>query len=174
MSKLLQSLSAGVNFLEGVITRIEKAFVYVGMVALFIMMALITANAIMRYLFASSFPGVIETTELYLMPMVVFLVAASLQEDDGNISVTLFQKKLPETLQILINLLAKFVALVIFGIISYMGIMYGWQGYQEGWITVGVIAFPEYWSWIIMGIGFGLFCFRVVLQIRDDIVELIP
>jgi len=174
MSKLLQSLSAGANFLERVITYIEKIFVYLGMFALFTMMVLITTNAVMRYLFASSFPGVIESTELYLMPMVVFLVASSLQEDDGNISVNIFQKKLPETLQILINLLAKFAALVIFGVISYMGFMYGWQGYQEGWITVGVIAFPEYWSWIIMGIGFGLFSFRVVLQMRDDIMELIP
>lgn len=159
--------------IEWGLERIENFFVIVGLVGLFLMMLLTTLNAGGRYLFNSPVPGVYETTELYLMPMAIFLVAASLQRDDGNINVDIAYQNFSDRTQTIIDLLSRIATMAIFGIIAWEAAKHAWDGYQRGWVTVGIVDFPIYLSWAIMAIGLTTFCIRLLFQIRDDTKELI-
>ena len=148
--------------------KVEDLFVYVGLIGLFLMMLLTTFNAVGRYLFNAPIPGSYEITELYLMPMIVFLVASSLQRKEGNISVRIVYRTLSKTLQTYIDLLSRIITLVLYGIISVTAGLYAWDGYQRGWVTVGVVEFPVYLSWAILSVGFGTFCLRLMFQISKS------
>lgn len=170
--------SAGVDFLysvfakiEYVLGKIEDGFVLVGLIGLFVMMILVAMNAVMRYLFSSPVPGTVEITELYLMPMAIVFVAASLQRREGNVNVDLLKRKFPDRAQTLVDILARSVTLLIFLQITISAGGRAWEAYERGFRTIGVIEFPVYFSWLIVTIGFFTFCIRLVLQLRSDTPE---
>lgn len=152
--------------------RVEDGFTLAGFVALFVMMITTTGNAVARYLFNDPITGVYELTELYLMPMAIFLMAAHLQKVGGNINVDILYAKLPSVGQTLVDLVGRVLAAVIFGPIAVWAGRRFWTGYVSGGVTVGVIEFPIYLSWFIMAVGLLALGVRLLLQIKGDLVEL--
>lgn len=157
-----------------IIRLIEAAFTRLGLIGLFLMMVLVTANAIGRYGFNRPIRGVYETTEMYLMLMVIFLVAASLQRKEGNIRVDILSRRLPETAETVIALLGRLMAFGTFCAIAVGAAQRTYEAYVHSWSTViAGVPFVEYLSWGIMAVGLALFLVRVLVQIKDDIWTLI-
>lgn len=164
-------LSSFLASAEHLLEKVEDTFVNIGLVGLFVMMVLVSMNAVMRYLFASPVPGAIEITELYLMPMVIFLVAASLQRREGNVNVNLLKKRFRDEFKTLIDLFARGITLIIFFVIANSAGGRMWEAFNRGWKTIGVIEFPVYISWLIMTVGLLTFCIRLTLQIGGGLLE---
>lgn len=143
-----------------------------GLLALALIMLLTTGNAVARYVIDDPINGTYEIIELYLMPMVIFLYAARLQKAGGNINVDILYGKFPEATQMFIDLLGRVLALVIFAAISYIAGVKFWEGLIAGRMSVGVIAFPIYLSWLIMAIGLLTLVVRLLYQIRKNIIDL--
>lgn len=158
---------------EQVLEWIEDGFVLVGLVGLFVMMVLVAMNAVLRYLFASPLPGAVEITELYLMPLSIFLVAASLQRRGGNVNVDLLKRRFSDRSQTLIDVFARLVTFVIFIQITYSAGGRAWEAYVRGFKTIGVVELPVYLSWLVMTAGLLTFCIRLALQVKDDLAEMI-
>lgn len=152
--------------------RVEDGFLYSAMVALFVMMILTTGNAVGRYLYNEPIAGTYEFTELYLMPMAIFLTAAHLQREGGNINVDIIYDRLPETAQTVIDLVGRVLAVVIFVLIAYKAGDEFWIGFINGRVTIGVVAFPLYLSWFVMAVGLLALAVRLLVQIGSDVWEL--
>lgn len=165
-------INKSLHFTRSVFDKVEEAFLYGAMVALFVMMILTTGNAAGRYLYNDPIAGTYELTELYLMPMAIFLTAAHLQKEGGNINVDILYDRLPDTARTVIDLVGRILALVIFGMIAYKAGDEFWIGFVKGRMSVGVIEFPLYLSWLVMAAGLLVLAIRLLLQINSDIAEL--
>lgn len=150
--------------------RVEQFIANLGLVGLAIMMVVITANAVSRYLFDNPITGTYELTELYLMPMAIFLTAAYLQRNGGNINVDILYDRLPDDAQLFVDLIGRVSALVIFSAIAYSAGTEFWSGYVQGLRSVGVISFPIYLSWFVMAVGLFALAVRLVFQIGSNLL----
>lgn len=155
-----------------VFDTVENAFMFSALLSLFAMMILTTGNAVARYLYNDPISGSYELTELYLMPMAIFLTAAHLQRNDGNINVDILYDRLPSEGQTFVDLIGQILAVVVFAPIAYRTGLEFWIGYVEGRISVGVIEFPIYLSWLIMSVGLFALSIGLLLQIASNITEI--
>lgn len=167
------SLANRLRGIERIVTslfdRVEQAIANLGLVGLAIMMVVITGNAVARYLFDSPITGTYEIVELYLMPMAIFLTAAYLQRNGGNINVDIVYDRLPDDVQLFIDLIGRVAALVIFTVIAFSAGTEFWSGYVQGLRSVGVISFPIYLSWLVMALGLFALAIRLVFQIVSNL-----
>lgn len=155
-----------------VFDKVEDVFLLAALLSLFVMMILTTGNAVARYLYNDPISGTYELTELYLMPMAIFLTAAHLQDNDGNINVDILYDRFPSEGQTLVDLLGRILAVVVFAPIAYRTGLEFWTGYVEGRISVGVVEFPIYLSWLIMSVGLFALSIRLLFQIASDVSDI--
>ncbi len=73
----------------GWLERIENLFAALASAALFVLLALVVAQAFTRYVLNDPIGEVVTVTETYLMPAIVFFTMAALQRDDGHVRVDL-------------------------------------------------------------------------------------
>lgn len=161
-----------VKTVERVSEPVEQMFNYLALVALFLMMVTITANSVSRYLFDSPFAGVYQATELFFMPIAVFLTASYLQRQEGNVSVNIFSKRFSPLSKTVIRVVSFAATLLIFAWVAQLAGVHALAGYRSGEVTTGVINFPTYLSWAVMSVGFALFSWRLAIQIVSDLLSL--
>ncbi|WP_254838544.1 TRAP transporter small permease subunit [Natronomonas marina] len=166
-------LDTAADGIERISSGIEQGFNYLALVALFLMMVTITANAVSRYLFDNPFSGIYRSTELFFMPIAVFLTASYLQKNEGNVDVNIVSTRFGDRSNRVIRIVSLLATLVIFGWISQLAAVRSWEGYLAGEVTTGVINFPTYLSWAVMSVGFALFCLRLTIQIGSDLRTLV-
>jgi TRAP-type C4-dicarboxylate transport system permease small subunit len=130
--------------MDKILLKIEKVFLVVGMVALFLMMALTTVDAVCRYLFNAPITGAYEVTEKYLMLFSIFLGVSYTYRGSGLIRVTILMDRLPQKAKILINHFAQLFAIVYCGILVVGTYQYATRLYGHG-TTLGSLYFLPQW-----------------------------
>ena len=159
--------------LGNTLTFVEEVLVKLVILSSFIMMVLVTANAMGRYLFASSIPGSNRVVTLYLMPALVFLALSRVQHNDGNIRIDVVSRKLTDLSNATIRIISRSLILVVFLLIT----MHSGQLFMESLLAlstaIGIVPFPLYVSRLLVPLGFGLVCLRLLQQIVLDIKRLV-
>lgn len=150
--------------LDAVLQTTENALGWIGKIALFAMMLLVSADAGGRYFFNSPVSGVYEITEFYLMMAVVFLGLAMTQTAGGHVRVELLVERLPTGVQRLLEILFLLVTLVVFALVAYGAARTSLQNIELNRWTTGVVAIPTGPSWAIAAIGSAAFCLRLLFQ----------
>ncbi|WP_420392235.1 TRAP transporter large permease subunit [Acuticoccus sp.] len=145
--RLLENLLAGLTYL-----------------ALFAMMALITADALGRYLLRITPPDVFHFTELYLMPMVIFLAMAQTQRERGHVNVTLLSQFVPPALAAAILSAVFLAAAVICAMIAVASWQSAWPHLANWRVTGGVVPWPTGLSRVIVPVGMGLLSLRLFVD----------
>jgi|GEM_PF-1980089 len=166
------SIYSGYNKFCNLYDYFESGIATLGLISLALIMVMTTGNAVARYVIDDPISGTYELIELYLMPMVIFLYAARLEKNNGNINVDILYTRLPDEVQSFINLIGRVLAFIIFGAISYIAGVKFWDGFIEGRTSVGVVEFPIYISWLIMAVGLFALAIRLVIEIRTNLVDL--
>jgi TRAP-type C4-dicarboxylate transport system permease small subunit len=146
----------------------ESVMTNMGQFGLFLMMVLITMNSFSRYILNNPFPGVVQTVELYLMPITVFFTAASLQKQNGNIRVTFIRSRVSDLTDAILRLLYRIPTLIVFGILTLLAFDESASRIVARSRTTGVVEFPIYISWSIVLIGLVFLCIRLFIQILTD------
>jgi TRAP-type transport system small permease protein len=149
------SLDKFVKTIGQVAHPVSRLLNYSGAGFLFILMLLVMAHVIGRYLLALPIPGSVELIE-FLMVLVVFLGLAECAVQRGNVSVDLFVDRLPKKAQAVID---TFTCLFSIGIVSLIT----WQSavqvkilWQSGHVS-GVFHIPHYPFAIVMVFGWAVF-----------------
>jgi TRAP-type C4-dicarboxylate transport system permease small subunit len=150
------------KFAELLLARITYA-------ALFLMMALITIDAIGRYLIRFTLLDVFHFTELYLMPLAVFFAMPYTQSHRGHVNVTLLSQFFPPRLDAALQGMIFLGTAVICALITYSAWLPAWSHLVKWRVTGGVIPWPTGISRIIVPIGMGVLCLRLIV---DGIVEI--
>lgn len=150
--------------------RIERLFLYIAQIAIFIMMLLITADAASRYLFNQSITGVYEFTERYLMISAIFLSMSYVMKIDGHIKLDLLIDRLPSKVAESFNLLFLLLGAAFVFAIGYQGMIVTYDYWVKNIVGTGLIPWPVWLSYIWVPIGAYLFTLRLLLQFIGSIL----
>ncbi len=123
------------------------------MIGLVLMMILITADAMARYILHQSLPAVYSITESYLMVVVVFLGMAYTHYKDDHIRFELIVSKVPFGVQKVLNIISHLFALVFFTAIGYEGLLLTLDAWITKASTGGIVSVPMFLSYIWVPLG---------------------
>lgn len=151
--------------LDRLLTGLEKVAVALSSIALFLMMAMVTIDALTRYVIKVTLPDVYHFSELYLMPAIFFLALANTQKLGGNVAVELLENRLPSGLLKSVKRVSLLLAAVIAGLAAYAAFPMAWQHIADWRVTGGEVPWPTGLSRMIVPIGLGLLALRLLLQV---------
>jgi TRAP-type C4-dicarboxylate transport system permease small subunit len=155
-------MKRALDFVELLTARISYA-------ALFLMMGMITIDAIGRYVLRFTLPDVYHFTELYLMPLAIFFAMAYTQSQRGHVNVTLLSQFFPARMGAVLQGMIFLLTALICGLIAYSAWLPAWSHLALWRVTGGVIPWPTGVSRIIVPIGLGVLCLRLFV---DGIFEI--
>jgi len=148
--------------------RILKAFnrvsSLISAVLLFIMMILILADVVGRYLFNNPIPGTIDFTRVF-MAAVIFLGLSYTEECRGHIRATAFISRLPKKVIFCMDVFASLVGLTLFTVITWQGWIIFFESWSSGEYYPGIIQVPIYPARLLVCLGCILVCLQFIANI---------
>lgn len=138
------------------------------MIGLALMMVLITADAMARYLFHESIPAVYNITESYLMVLVVFVGMAYAHYKDDHIQFELVINLLSSRVRKYLNIVTHLIALVFFAAIGYEGLLLTQDAWVSNASTGGIVSVPMYLSYIWVPLGSFMLVLISALKIAES------
>jgi TRAP-type C4-dicarboxylate transport system permease small subunit len=121
--------------------RFLRACGWVSQVSTFVMMLLVVANVLGRYLFNKPITGTLEFTESLLV-LIIFLSVAMTQYDGGHIRVTLLTRRLPRPLARALVVGCMLVGAVFFGWCAYASGRFAYESWTFNEQEWGTVVFP--------------------------------
>ena len=159
--KIGTNLSSGHGIIAFVANSISQLFI-------FLMMLLITADVIGRYVFNSPVPGTYNISES-MMVFIVFLAFASTQAKRQNIRIEIVTRRLSPRKRYPLDLIISLAGILFFGLICWQT----WPLAIESWsmreYMSGPVSLPLYPSKLCLPIG----SFLLVVQFLIDLVTTI-
>lgn len=153
------------SLLERLLAGLERLCMAVSSAALFLLMALVTVDAVTRYVIRVTLPDVYHFSELYLMPAIVFLALAYTQRFGGHVSVELLDRIVPARVLGAIRRTALFATACIAALAAYAAFPLAWQHLLEWRVTGGEVPWPTGLSQIMVPIGLSLLALRLMVQV---------
>ena len=132
-----------------------------GSAVLFVMMMLMVADIVLRFLFNSPILGGYGLVEV-LMALLVGLGFAFTQVRDGHVRVTMFIDHLPARTKAVVDGLGLLAGTAMMAIVAYAGILQGGISAQQGQTTT-VLFIPIYPFYYLLGIG--IFVYALILLV---------
>ena len=156
------SLEKFVKAIGKVAHPVSRLLNYGGVGFLFILMLLVMAHVIGRYLLALPILGSVELIE-FLMILVVFLGLAECAVQRGNVSVDLFVDRLPKKAQAVIDIFTCLLSIGIVSLITWQSAVQVKILWQSGHVS-GVLHIPHYPFAIVMVFGWAAFDLVLVVH----------
>jgi TRAP-type C4-dicarboxylate transport system permease small subunit len=144
-----------VTAIEKVVHPLSRLFNYSGFGFLFLLMLLVVAHVIGRYVLVFPIPGSVELIE-FLMVLVVFLGLAECAVRRGNVSVNLFVDLMPKNAQVMIDAFTCLLSIAIVSLITWQSAVQVKILWQSGHVS-GVLHIPHYPFAIVMVLGWAAF-----------------
>ena len=133
---------------------------------------LVSSNVFMRYVFNSPIPGAFEASGA-LWVGVVFLSLAYVQAAKGHTAVMVLVSRFPPGVRANLNLVTLILALVVFVIMTWKGAVIAWGDFQVKEVALGTVRFPIWPSKMLVPLGAGLLCLRLMVDIAHQLGQLI-
>jgi len=157
-----------VSFLARLLGATEKVLNLLAAGAIFVVMVLVTIQITARYL-ARAIPGIYESAEL-LMVAIVFLPLAYTQSVRGHVHMELVVNRLSPRWRNPVEMITLLLSLVVFSIITWKSGQNAYLSWRMGDVTMGLIMFPVWPSKMLVPIGSGLLCLRLLVHILGHLV----
>lgn len=150
---------------SGVYRGINRVFVALTHVALFLMMALTSIDALSRYLLHRPLGGMEELTEEFFMPALVYLVAAHIYDTGGHIRITTLSDFFPKWLQRLSVFVGDAAGTVFFALITYGVTIRMLEAYRIQEYSSSPLNYLLAHSYAIVAAGCALLTLRMLLSV---------
>jgi len=151
--------------LDRVLSAFDRLFMAVALLAIFVMMLGISADALSRYAFSAPIEGQYEFTRLYLLVIVTFMALPRTYTLDGHIRLGLLDAALQRIPFALSERLNAVLAAVAFGALAYVSGVEAIAKFANRDTLFGAVQFPLYWSYVWVPLGSGVLTLRLVLEI---------
>ena len=161
------SLEKFVKAIWKVAHPISSLLNYGGAGFLFILMLLVMAHVIGRYILALPIPGSVELIE-FLMVLVVFLGFAECAVQRGNVSVDLLVDQLPRKAQAVIDSLTCLLSIGIVSLITWQSAIQVKSLWQSGLVS-GALHIPHYPFAIVMVLGWAVFALVLIAHFFENL-----
>ena len=142
----------------------EEGLSFLGLSFVFILMAVVSVNVIMRYVFNMPIKGAVESSGL-MMVIIVFLPLAYAQRHGGHIRVDVLISHLPFRYRNALEILSHTVALGVCALILWRALITSWVSVEIGEITTGVSDVTCIPSRFSVAIGALFLCLCLLSQI---------
>ena len=149
--------------------RLLRGFGLISSAATFLLMLLVVANIIGRYLFNKPLTGTLEFTESLLV-LVIFCSVALTQYDGGHIRVNLVTRRLPRRVARGLTVFAMLSGCAFFTWCAYAAWIFAAQAYSFNEREWGEVVFPLWPMKFVVFIGISMLALQFLL---DAIAETI-
>jgi TRAP-type C4-dicarboxylate transport system permease small subunit len=149
----------------------NRAVMMVACVFMVLMMAHITIDVVIRFLFGGQLIGTLEIVSFYYMVIIVFLSLGFVELREAHIRVDLFAQMMPKFMQLVLYVLACLLGLVFFGLLF-------WQSAQDAMSATGraeeamsnftFYIWPARWA---LPVGFGAVWLAVLSNLLTSLTE---
>jgi TRAP-type C4-dicarboxylate transport system permease small subunit len=143
--------------------RLLRGIGLISSAATLLMMLLVVANIIGRYLFNKPVTGTLEFTESLLV-LIIFCSVALTQYDGGHIRVNLVTRRLPKRVQRIFTVIAMLTGCAFFTWCSYAAWIFAAQSYSFNEQEWGEIVFPLWPMKFVVFVGIALLAFQFLLD----------
>jgi len=153
------------------IRPVSSAVNIVGIAGVFFMMAMVTVDVIMRYMFHSPINGAMEISEMLLV-LVVFLGLAAVQSEEGHVRVTLVVLRFNNRTQLILGIVMTLLALCFFALMVWRSsdtAISAWQAGSE-FQDLEITTFPIR---LVVPLGVCFLCLELLLKLVLDINKLV-
>jgi len=151
--------------INNLLNWLDRMFMGLAAITLFVMMCSISFDAFARYFFNSPIQGQFEFTRLYSMVILGFMAMPRTYVLGGHIQLRLIEKqlhKIPGNPAHRINALLVATA---FGAMSYVTASETWHAFASNEELFGIIQFPMGWSYLWLPLGSGLMACRMLFEV---------
>lgn len=152
---------------------VEKAMQGVGKVlsaiagtSLAIMMFLMAADVVCRYLFNSPIPGALELVE-YMMAITIPLSIAFCAAQRSHVAVEMIVERLPYPVRLGVSIVVTLLMILFLAIVSRQSFLNIIDSYQSN-ITSAVLQIPAYPFAVPVAMGMSFYTLFLLLQLIID------
>ena len=143
--------------------RLLRGFGLISEVSTFVMMVLVVANVLGRYLFNKPLSGTLEFTE-GLLVLIIFFSLGLTQFDGGHIRVTLITSHLPKPVARVFTVVAMLCGAAFFAWCAYAAWAFAAQSFSFNEQEVGEVEFPLWPVKFMVFFGIAMLAVQFVLD----------
>lgn len=160
-----------VDKLSKAFDAVENVCLYVSGACAALIMLLVSADAIGRYMVNKPIMGVTEFVEEYLMVIMIFLALSATNKTGYHLKVELLEKHFPRSVKAVLDPLITLLSLGIIILITVAS----WDSFaralETGELSVGMVPYPLAPAYFFVPFGCALLCIRLfrelVRMVRD-------
>ena len=155
------------GFLEKIETFLNKILMVIGSVAVLSLMALATANVVLRFFFNAPYRGAYEVVG-FLGAIVIAFALGYTQKRKGHIVVDILTDRFSKRVNRVLDGISYFVTTLFFAVVSWQIFVWGMKIARSGEVseTIKVIFHPIIYS---VGIGFVVFSFTLMIDFLKNL-----
>jgi TRAP-type C4-dicarboxylate transport system permease small subunit len=146
------------------IAWLEKQFANLAAVILLILMVIVSADVVMRYLFNHPLAWAYDIITLYLMPGLFYLTLSRAQDVGAHIGVDILQSRLPDPARHLCQTIVGLLSAAFFVALATLGGNRAYDEFIAGSTVVGEFAWKTWISIAFVPLGAGLIAVRLLLS----------
>jgi len=145
-----------------IINKVALYFSWTGVICLLLMMTLIVLSVLSRAILGSPILGDVEISAI-LLPIVASLFYTYTDVCKRHVRTTLLVRYLSPRLQRLLDALFSFLGGILFGILTWRVVVYGFESLQSGAVT-DVVYWPTAPFHFVFAFVMGVFCLHMLVQ----------
>lgn len=150
------------GLIDRILSRLDQLMMGVAAVSLFLIMVLIFADAMARYLFNSPLTFVFDIVVLYLMSAALLSVLSYTLRYGGHISIDLFANMMPRRVYLTAVGISLLIAAFVCGIIAWQTSFLAHESWVMGEVMTGIYTWELWISKALVAVGFIGLTLRLV------------
>ncbi len=155
-----------------VVDRISLSLFHIAKWGLFFMMALVTVDVILRYLFKRP-TGVADEISGYLLILIVFLGAAHTLKAGRHVSVDMAVKRLPPRIRYWLDLVTSILGILAVAMILWRAVIIVYTSYSRGQLWPSALQTPMYIPQLLLPVGLFVLMLQCIMTCgRQEISNL--
>ena len=144
-------------------------YLLVGAGSMLVMIALITVDVILRFLFEHPIMSSYEIV-MFLMGIAVFTTLSYTETEKGHVSIELLVSRFPKRVQKILDIAMSILSLGLFALITQQTIVRAKALAAEG-LTSSILHVPVYPFYLFGAFGFALLCLVLLVNIVASFVR---
>lgn len=159
--------------LDRLLQRIEAALLFGASLCLFAVMAIVSADVLMRYILRSPFEWTQDIVGLYLLAGVFFLALPGTTASRNQIAVDILSERLSPAWRRVTDAIGALIGLAVWAAIGWLG----WERMVESYVgddrLIGATAWPTWIADILVPIGAAFMALRLIYNALGQVLSLI-
>lgn len=147
---------------EKTIRAVEDIALYLGVVAIIMIMMIVSADAVMRYAINRPLIWSYDLIALYLMVVAVFLPTARTYREGNHIGMNIFVLMMSPRVKLVSDIFVSLLMLGFIGVLLWAGWGRTMETLARGELKYGIINYPVWLSHLPVAVGSAALLLRVV------------